>query len=113
MKIGWVPSRKLDRQRGEGGLEITAVLETSGAEERRSQTVVSKHSLRERLRDRGFPCTGESVQPEDWRLVEVLAPALGTIQGALSGSLVAPMAISVLIPNYHLGTAIQLLNIDP
>ena len=87
---------KLECQSGKDVLEVTAILKTSRAEERRSQPAVGKHPLRDRLCDRGFPRPSESVEPEDWRLAEVLGPTLDLAQDTLSRSVEAPAPITVL-----------------
>jgi len=85
----WVPPRKLERQRGEDKLEVTAILDTSRTEERRSQTAIDEHPFCDRLCDRGFSCPREPVEPEDRRFVEILCPPLDLVQHALSGTIEA------------------------
>jgi hypothetical protein len=93
----WVLLRKLERQRGEDELEAAAILNAPRAEERCSQTAIGEDLFCDRLRDGGFPRPGESVEPEDWRLVEILGPPLDLVQHVLPGSLQATAPISVLI----------------
>jgi hypothetical protein len=110
---GRVLLRKLECQRWEDELEITAILDTPRAEVRRSQTTIGKNLFCNRLRDGGFSRPGESVEPEDWRLVEILGPPLDLVQHALPGSpqatapipvlISGPVSATATIQDYHIG----------
>lgn len=71
---------KLNRNGREDALEVASVLEVSRAEERGSEPSICGHPLRDRLRDRALPRPGQSVQPVDGRLVEILRPEFDFVQ---------------------------------
>ena len=93
----WVHLRKLERQCGEDELEVTAILDTPRAEKRCSQTAAGEDPFCDTLCDCGLPRSGEPIEPEDWRPVEILGPLLDLIQHTLPGLLQATAPISVLV----------------
>jgi len=71
---------KLECQRGEDELEITAILDTPRTKERSPKAAISKGPFCDRLCDRGFSCPGESVKPEDGD------PSESSVQRSISSS---------------------------
>ena len=67
---------ELESKGREYEVEVAAVLEVSRTKEGRSQETVSEDALGNGLSDRRLPRPGESVQPEDGRLVEIFSPRL-------------------------------------
>ena len=65
---------QLEGEGGEDEVQIAAVLEIAGTEERRSELTVSEDTLADRLGDRRLAGPGEPVQPEDRRLIRVFCP---------------------------------------
>ena len=60
--------RQLECESGKDEVEIAAVLEIAGTEERRSELTISEDMLADRLGDRRLASSGEPVQPEYRRL---------------------------------------------
>ena len=75
---------KLKRQCGEDKLQIVAFFNASRAEEWGAQTAVGEQPLRDGLRDCGLSRPGESVEPEDGRLFEVLTVQRSILSNTLS-----------------------------
>ena len=65
---------QLEGEGGEDEVEVAAVLEVAGTKKGCSELSVRKHPLAGCLGNRGLAGPGESVQPEDRRLVEVFGP---------------------------------------
>ena len=80
----WEFVSQLEGEGGEDEVQVAAVLEVAGTEERRSELTVSKDPLADCLGDRGLAGPGEPVQPEDGRLIEVFGPCLDLVQHSLS-----------------------------
>ena len=69
---------------------------------------VCEHPFCSGLRDCGFPCPRESIEPEDRRLVEIFGPPLDFVQHALPSSFkaAAPVPMSIFGP-LRTTTAVQ------
>ena len=61
---------------------------------------ISEHPFHGGLCDHGFTCPHKSIEPEDWRLVEILGPLLDLVQHVLLGTLeaAAPIPMPVFSP---------------
>ena len=92
-----VPPCELDSQGGEYEVEVTPVLEVSGAEEGGPEASICECPLGDRLRDGALPCSGKPIQPVDWRLSEVRCPVLNLVQNDSPGSLEATPATTMAI----------------
>ena len=92
-----VPPGELDGQGWEDGLEVTPVLEISGAKEGGTQPSVRKCPLRNRPRDGALPRPGETVQPVDGGLVKVTGPKFDFIQDGCARSSKTTAAVSMSI----------------
>ena len=96
-KLG-VPPGELDSKGWEDGLEVTPVLEVSGAKEGGAQSPVRKCLLRDRLGDGALPRPSETVQPIDGGLVKVTGPKFDFVQDgyACSSKTTTAVAMSIL-----------------
>ena len=74
-----VPPCELDGEGGEYEVEVTPVFEVSRAKEGGSEPSICKQPLCGRLCDRTLPRPGQSVQPIDWRPVEILRPKVDLV----------------------------------
>ena len=91
-------SRQLGGEGGEDEVEVAAVFEIAGAEERCPKEPLGESPLANRLGNRRLASTGESIQPEDGRFFKVFGPGLDLLQYRFSRTTEAAFAIPVLVP---------------
>jgi len=78
-------------------VEVAPVLEVSRAEEGGPELSVYEYPLRDGLGDGALPCSGQTIQPVDGRLVEVPRPELDLVQNGSASSLQTTPTASVTV----------------
>ena len=82
---------------GEYELEVATVLEIARAKERCPKASFCEEPLRDGLSDRRFSCASKTIQPEDWRLVEVPGPRLDLVEHRVSRPFETSTAVAMAV----------------